>query len=174
MLFVTAFCPAPPCTHSLPGFHGSRRRPNRNGEGRDKYLWPEIVWLFLHRGARFSPFLCSEDELHPDLRFTGAGILAMANSGPDTNGTYSPSLRVGCGSFCHRLSILHHSWPHPIPRQETHYFRASQFRHASCSANGLSRCGCPRQARISILYSDRTNYEPRPRDDIKIYKARVV
>lgn len=28
----------------------------------------------------------SEDELSPELRFTGAGILAMANSGPNTNG----------------------------------------------------------------------------------------
>ncbi|KAH9821116.1 cyclophilin-like domain-containing protein [Melampsora americana] len=28
-----------------------------------------------------------EDEIHPQLRFTGAGILAMANSGPNTNGS---------------------------------------------------------------------------------------
>ena len=32
-------------------------------------------------------YYCSEDEIHPELRFTGAGILAMANSGPNTNGT---------------------------------------------------------------------------------------
>jgi hypothetical protein len=28
----------------------------------------------------------SEDELNSELRFTGAGILAMANSGPNSNG----------------------------------------------------------------------------------------
>lgn len=27
------------------------------------------------------------DEIHASLRFTGAGILAMANSGPSTNGS---------------------------------------------------------------------------------------
>jgi peptidyl-prolyl cis-trans isomerase-like 1 len=38
---------------------------------------------------RFTPSHFSEDEIHPDLRFTGAGILAMANSGPNSNGASS-------------------------------------------------------------------------------------
>lgn len=43
--------------------------------------------LVKHRATNMSD-IASEDEIHPELRFTGAGILAMANSGgPNTNGS---------------------------------------------------------------------------------------
>lgn len=36
----------------------------------------------------------SEDEIHSDLRFTGAGILAMANAGPNSNGSFTRTSRL--------------------------------------------------------------------------------
>lgn len=73
---------------------------------------------FLHRSA---------DEIHPELRFVGAGILAMANSGPNTNGTNSSlpsrdSLRQTY--IIHsppRISILPDPRPNAVPGRQTHH-----------------------------------------------------
>lgn len=45
------------------------------------------VFTYSKHRATNNTNIASEDEIHPELRFTGAGILAMANSGPNTNGS---------------------------------------------------------------------------------------
>ena len=72
------------------GLHDPRRGSNGHRTRGYKYLWEQIASACLPAGIfnKADAVSNSEDELHPELRFTGAGILAMANSGPDTNGAF--------------------------------------------------------------------------------------
>ncbi|CAG8479479.1 7737_t:CDS:2 [Diversispora eburnea] len=50
-----------------------------------------------------------EDEIRPELKHTGAGILSMANSGPNTNGTPTPWLdgkHTIFGRVSHGINVL--------------------------------------------------------------------
>ena len=79
------------CSSSLEGFYGPGRRPDWDGQRRHQHIRSKVVRRtsssVAHR-TNDSPTHPSEDEIHPELRFTGAGILAMANSGPNTNGSF--------------------------------------------------------------------------------------
>ncbi|KAJ6622875.1 cyclophilin-like protein [Mycena sp. CBHHK59/15] len=83
-----------------------------------------------------------EDEIHPDLRFTGAGILAMANSGPNTNSS----------QFFVTLS--------PTPYLDNKH---TIFGRVSSGMRVVQRLGA-----VAVDNQDR------PREDVKIHKARVV
>lgn len=83
----------------LKGFYGPGWRSDWDGQRRNQHIWTKVVsrtyqFSVLHRPTntnRTHPpihLTGSEDEIHPELRFTGAGILAMANSGPNTNGSF--------------------------------------------------------------------------------------
>ncbi|KAF9792809.1 cyclophilin-like domain-containing protein [Thelephora terrestris] len=82
-----------------------------------------------------------EDEFHPELRFTGAGILAMANSGPNTNGS----------QFFLTLA--------PTPSLDNKH---TIFGRVQTGMRVLQRLGAVG-----------TDGEDRPREEVKIYKARI-
>ncbi|GAA5860595.1 hypothetical protein JCM3774_006218 [Rhodotorula dairenensis] len=83
-----------------------------------------------------------EDEISPELRFTGAGILAMANSGPNTNGS----------QFFLTLAPTPH-----LDKKHTIFGRVS-------AGMGV----------VQRLGAVATDDEDRPRETIKIMKARVI
>ncbi|KAL9715377.1 Peptidyl-prolyl cis-trans isomerase-like 1 [Leucoagaricus gongylophorus] len=83
-----------------------------------------------------------EDEIHPELRFTGAGILAMANSGPNTNGS----------QFFITLA------PTPyLDKKHTIFGRVSS--------------GMQVVRRLGVVATDA---QDRPREEVKIHKARII
>lgn len=75
-------------------------------------------------GERFA------DEIHPELRFVGAGILAMANAGPNTNGG-GGSPRAPADS---RLPVLPHLRADTVPRRQAHNLWARALRHEDGAA----------------------------------------
>ncbi|VDB82863.1 unnamed protein product [Peniophora sp. CBMAI 1063] len=83
-----------------------------------------------------------EDEIHPELRFTGAGILAMANSGPNTNGS----------QFFLTLA--------PTPFLENKH---TIFGRVSSGIRVLQRLG-----------SVAVDNQDRPKEDVKIHRARIA
>ncbi|PFH51720.1 hypothetical protein AMATHDRAFT_74762 [Amanita thiersii Skay4041] len=83
-----------------------------------------------------------EDEIHPELRFTGAGILAMANSGPNSNGS----------QFFITLA--------PTPYLDNKH---TIFGRVSSGMRVVQRLGA-----VTVDAQDR------PKEDVKIHKARVV
>ncbi|KAF8605461.1 cyclophilin-like protein [Ceratobasidium sp. AG-I] len=83
-----------------------------------------------------------EDEITPELRFVGAGILAMANSGPNTNGSQF-FLTLG-----------------PTPYLDNKH---TIFGRVSGGIRVLQRLGAVA-----------TDAQDRPREEVKIYKARLV
>ncbi|KAF8517504.1 cyclophilin-like protein [Hysterangium stoloniferum] len=82
-----------------------------------------------------------EDEIHPDLRFVGAGILAMANSGPNTNGS----------QFFLTLA--------PTP-----------FLDGKHTIFGRVKTGIRVLQRLGAVATDN---QDKPKEDVKIHKARA-
>lgn len=132
-------------------------------------------------GERFA------DELSPELRFVGAGILAMANSGPNTNGSQFFITCVSLSDSCTLVSgarLLRP--PGCVLEDPTHEAsHASQLVCSFMSANtqaptpfldgkhtifGRVYSGMKTVQRLEAV---RTDGNDRPLEEIKIHKARI-
>ena len=137
----------------------------------------------------------SEDEIHPDLRFTGAGILAMANAGPNTNGMYvKKRKRKKTMTAVHVVFLATVGLQHtrrmksgsqffitlsPTPyldNKHTIFGRVSSGmrvvqRLGAVAVDGRDRYVGPRAIVCCVFLAYRHRS---PREDVKIYKARTV
>jgi cyclophilin family peptidyl-prolyl cis-trans isomerase len=87
-----------PASNADPGPETTTWEDPETGEIRGDALYADIpfhriIHDFMIQGGdptgtgRGGPGYTFDDEFHPDLRHDGAGVLSMANRGPDTNGS---------------------------------------------------------------------------------------
>ncbi|KAG8907917.1 heme binding [Tulasnella sp. 408] len=103
-----------------------------------------------------------EDELNQELRFVGAGILAMANSGPNTNGpsrVEDPKAR---------------DWEADFVAKGSQFFitlAPTPFLDGKHTIFGRVKTG---MAVVRRLGSVATDAQDRPKEEVKIFKARIA
>lgn len=130
-------------------------------------------------GERFA------DELSPELRFVGAGILAMANSGPNTNGSQffitcvslsdswtsvgaCPLRPPLCSRAPHPRSLARLELPCALKLANTQ--APTPFLDGKHTIFGRVYSGMKTVQRLEAV---RTDGNDRPLEEIKIHKARV-
>ena len=97
----------------FPGLHGTNWRPNKYWKRGREHLGREISGAPLCRSPVMWHKSWHQDEIKDDLKHKTRGVLSMANSGPNTNGsqwflTYAPqpSLDLKWASWTLQLELL--------------------------------------------------------------------